>query len=79
MNITASKIKSELFNEYQMECNVFPLTEAVVFFGSELECLRMAYRFKNKESKVSYSTNLSKWYVSFPDWFTVEFAQKIKN
>ena len=71
------KLQQKLKKEYNMENTVFPLVQEVVFYGSELECYRMTYIFKNKESRVNYSKNLNTWSVTFPKWFTIEFSQKI--
>ena len=77
LEFTADQLANELSNEYKMEARVYPLGQDVVFFGSELDCYKMAHKFQNKESKVSYSENLQTWFVSFPEWFDVDFSQKI--
>lgn len=68
MKISTEKIQLELKKEYKMDCRFYGGND-VMFFGSELDCYRMAYRFKNLESRVSYSANLETWFVSFPMWF----------
>ncbi|QNR23018.1 hypothetical protein [Croceimicrobium hydrocarbonivorans] len=77
MLITVLDLQNRLTKEYGMKCEVFPLDPTVTFFGSELECYRMSYRFKKKENRVAYSKPLECWYISFSRWFTIEFSQNI--
>jgi hypothetical protein len=77
MTFSTTSIEQKLTKEYKMESKVYPLGQDVVFFGSELECYKLAYKMKNKKNRVAYSENLKTWFVSFPQWFSVEFSQKI--
>lgn len=77
LTYTASNLSESLKNEYNLDNKVHPLGQDVVFFGTELDCYKMSYLFKNKESRVAYSENLNTWCVSFPEWFDVDFSQKI--
>jgi hypothetical protein len=79
MPYSTKKIEKKLKGEYKMDCEAYPLGHDVVFFGSELDCYKLAYRLKSKESKVFYSENLKIWGISFPYFFSVEFSQKIDN
>jgi len=75
--MTTQEIEYALKIEYGLDVKAYPLGQDVTFFGSELECLRMAYKFKNKESRVRFSKNINSWYVSFPEWFSIGFSQSM--
>ena len=71
-------IKKQLQKEIGMDCKVYELGQDVHFFGTELECLRLSYKYRNlKESKVDFSQTLNSWNVYFPEWFSLDFSQKI--
>ena len=70
-------LQKKLRQEYKMENSVYALGQDVTFYGTELECYKMAYKFKNKKNTVAYSKNLKTWYVCFSEWFSVDFSQKI--
>ncbi len=74
----AQTIQKNLTREIRMEAKVTPLGQDVYFFGTELECYKLSYRYRDlKKSTVEFSENLNTWFVSFPEWFSVEFSQKI--
>ena len=77
MTISTQELQIALTNEFNLENTVYPLGQDVIFYGSELQCFKMAYTMKSLENKVGYSKNLNTWYVSFPYWFDVEFSQNI--
>lgn len=79
MNYSVTQLQEKLTSEYRMDAKVYELGQDVIFFGSELECYKMADKFKTKESRVAYSENLGAFYVSFPKWFNAKFAQKIAS
>ena len=68
-------LESKLKKEYKMNAEI--MGADVFFFGSELECYKLAYRFKNKENEVKYSENLKTWFVYFSKWFSDEFSRSI--
>lgn len=75
--IKAKVLAEQLKNEYGMECSCFAYGQDVYFYGSELDCFKMAFKHKAKESDVAYSENLKTWYVEFPKWFDLPFSQNI--
>jgi hypothetical protein len=77
MTFPTNDLQKSLTNEYKLKSKVYPLGQDVTFFGTELECYKLAYKMKSKENRVEYSENLKTWFVSFPYWFDVEFSQKI--
>lgn len=80
MEFTAKELQEKIKKEYALDCSVFPLSETLTFYGTELECYRMAYKFKNKTNNhVAYSKNLQTWYISFYNWFSIEMAQQITS
>ena len=77
MKFSATDLAADFKETYGLDVIVRPLDSGVVFLGTELEVLKLAYQFKNKESVVGKSTHYDFHYVSFPNWFGVEFAQNI--
>ena len=77
MNHSVEKLQDALQKEFGLENKVFELGTDVVFFGSELDCYRLAYKMKCKENQVRYSKARDTWCISFPTWFSPEFSQKI--
>ena len=78
MNFPATDLAKALTEEYKMEAIVRPLGSDVTFFGTELECYKIAYNMRAMgEAVVCYSEDLKSWACTFPYWFDIDFAARI--
>ena len=77
MNYTTKQLEASLKEEYKMNCRCYVYSTDVAFFGSELECYRLAYILKDKKTNVEFSKSVNSWVVTIDDFFTVEFAEFI--
>ena len=76
---TTEELEEALTETYKMAAIVYPLGQDVTFFGSELECYKLAFKMKKMgEIKIGVSSDdRGTHYVSFREWFDIETSQNI--
>ena len=72
-----STIEKVLAEAYPMKSKATLNSQSVKFFGTELECYKLAFEHRTKDIEIYICYTECRWCVEFKDWFTKEDAENM--